>query len=435
MDSGRERPFEFGDWRVDPSRGVLTRAGGAEVRIEPKLMDLLVLFAGSGGRVLSKDEIVAAAWDGRAIGDDTLAGALSRLRRALGETSERRYIETLPKRGYRALVESPSAGAAGAPAGADPPEVAALIEQGRRALASPLPMNLTQARACFDAAVAAAPCSARAYAGLADCLIAQHFAGQGEGLADAAKTAARAAVGLDEGLATAWAALGLSVLLADRDFAAADQALQRAIGLDPELYVAHRTRSFAFAAVGRFVEAEREMRRAVALQPYSLDARDGLLQVLLAARRFGHAVAEANEMLKLAPQSSEAWYARGWALVLSGRLDEGMESQLKGLALWGVDPGRIEALAAIYRDKGFQALASAAGDLFEGQQMLLPRRFTDLGMLRAQAGEADKAMDALEAAADRDDPLLMMAPWLPHMDPLRSEPRFQRLLARLRLVH
>src|SRR5579872_1737532 len=137
MDSGRERPFEFGDWRVDPSRGVLTRAGGAEVRIEPKLMDLLVLFAGSGGRVLSKDEIVAAAWDGRAIGDDTLAAAVSRLRRALGETGERRYIETSPKRGYRAVMVDEAPSPAGA-AAAGPAEAAALVEQGRRALGSPL---------------------------------------------------------------------------------------------------------------------------------------------------------------------------------------------------------------------------------------------------------------------------------------------------------
>ena len=99
-----QQPFEFGEWRVDPTRGTLS-AAGQDVRIEPKLMDLLVLFAGSGGRVLSKDEIVEAAWDGRAIGDDTLASAISRLRSALGETAERRFIETVPKRGYRVLIE------------------------------------------------------------------------------------------------------------------------------------------------------------------------------------------------------------------------------------------------------------------------------------------------------------------------------------------
>ena len=74
-----QQPFDFGPWRVDPARGALTRSDGSQARLEPKLMDLLVLFAASGGRVLSKDEIVEAAWEGRAIGDDTLAAAISRL--------------------------------------------------------------------------------------------------------------------------------------------------------------------------------------------------------------------------------------------------------------------------------------------------------------------------------------------------------------------
>src|SRR5690348_6924707 len=99
--AGHQRPFAFGEWQVDPSRGLLSGPDGANARLEPRLMDLLLLFAGSGGRVLGKDEIAAATWGDRAIGDDTLAAAISRLRRALGGTRERRYIETVPKRGYR----------------------------------------------------------------------------------------------------------------------------------------------------------------------------------------------------------------------------------------------------------------------------------------------------------------------------------------------
>src|SRR4051794_19957069 len=98
------RSFEFGDWRVDPAAGTIAR-GSDRRRLDPQAMSLLQMFAGSGGRVLSKDEIVAAVWQGRAIGDDTLAAAVSKLRATLGETRTRRYIETLPKRGYRALPQ------------------------------------------------------------------------------------------------------------------------------------------------------------------------------------------------------------------------------------------------------------------------------------------------------------------------------------------
>src|SRR5215831_7616876 len=68
MKAPQTKPFEFGLWRVDPARGLISRPEGREQRLEPKLVDLLVLFAGSGGRVLSKDEIVEAVWEGRAIG-------------------------------------------------------------------------------------------------------------------------------------------------------------------------------------------------------------------------------------------------------------------------------------------------------------------------------------------------------------------------------
>ena len=61
-----EREFELGSWRVDPARGAILR-GGKEVRLEPKLMELLLVFAASPSRIISKDEIIARVWNGRAI--------------------------------------------------------------------------------------------------------------------------------------------------------------------------------------------------------------------------------------------------------------------------------------------------------------------------------------------------------------------------------
>ncbi|HEY1751476.1 MAG TPA: winged helix-turn-helix domain-containing protein [Caulobacteraceae bacterium] len=430
-----QRPFEFGGWRVDPARGALIAEDGAETRLEPKQMDLLVMFAGAGGRVLSKDEIVAAVWDGRAIGDDTLAAAVSRLRRALGETPEHRFIETAPKRGYRAVVaDAPAGGAAASVADPGPPEAARLVEQGRRALASPLPSSHAQARLSFEAAIAAAPGWAPAHQGLADTLIARHFVGQGEGELAAAKASAHAAVGLDPDAASAWATLGLALLLADRDFAAADAAFQRAIALAPELAPAHRRRAFAFAAVGRFVEAERAARQAVELQPSSLEARRELVELLLAARRYRHAAAEAAAVLSLAPQSSDAWYARGWALSLAGDEAEGMAALLRGLALWSGDPAQADMLSALYAREGRAATLRAAADLFAAQPAMFLRRTVDIAILRALGGQPDAAFAALDQAAARDDPVLLLFPSLPYFDALKSDPGYDAFVSRLRLV-
>lgn len=429
-----ERPFELGDWRVEPARGVIAplAGAGAETRLEPKLMDLLLLFAGSGGRVLSKDEIVDGVWAGRAIGDDTLAAAMSRLRRALGETAERRYIETLPKRGYRLLLGPVGSGAAGAEAAAAPGGAAELVAKGAAALASPL--GQPQARLYFEAAVTTAPAWAPAHAGLAEALIGQQLAGGDPVLLAAAKAEARSATVLDEGLAAGWAALGLALLLADRDFPAADEALRRAIALDPELASARRHRAVALASVGRFAEAERESRKALALEPVSLAAHSALLQVLICARRYWPAIAAASAALALAPGSSEGWYGKGWALVLAGDEAAGVEALMKGLQLWGLDAEALASLQGAYARGGFPALCAAGADLFETQHLLFTPKITDIALLRAAAGDPDRAFAALEIAVSRDDPWLMLLPWLPHLDALRADPRFQRLLGRVRLV-
>jgi DNA-binding winged helix-turn-helix (wHTH) protein len=430
--AGHQRPFVFGDWQVDVSRGVLTGADGGSVRLEPRLMDLLVLFAGSSGRVLGKDEIACATWGGRAIGDDTLAAAVSRLRRALGETRERRYIETVPKRGYRAVIESPSHGSDPGFAPDERSEAAALVAQGRQALASPLPDSLAHARFCFEAAAAKAPGWSPAHQGLADALIARCFAEQG-GELTAAKAAARAAVGLDQTSAAAWATLGMALLLADRDFAAADAAFQRAIALDPTAGAAHTRRAHALTVVGRFVEAERSARRAVDLQPSSLQARGELVEILLIARRYRHAAAEAAAALGLAPDFSYVWYGRGWALVMAGDAAEGLDCLLKAVELWGVAAERVAALRAVFEAKGFAGGCGAMADLLAEQPVLFMRREMPIASLRALAGQTDEAFAALDAAAARGDPALMLFPWLPLFDTLKADPRYQPLVGRVRL--
>ena len=301
-------------------------------------------------------------------------------------------------------------------------------------MASPFPASLTQARLFFEEAVRKAPGWAPAHQGLADALIARHFADPRDTGLATAKASAHAAVGLDNDSAAAWSTLGFAILLADRDFAAADAALQRAIALDPDYPHARRRRAFAFATVGHFVEAEREARKAIALQPALLEARGELLQLLLVARRYRHAAAEATAALALAPDASEGWYAKGWALVLAGDLAEGVEALLHGLELWGADADGIGALRATFEHEGLAALGREAADLFMQQQVLFTRRMMDVAILRTLGGQADAAFGALETAAARDDPVLLLFPWLPYFDSLKTDPRYDRFVRRLRLV-
>jgi AAA ATPase domain len=74
-------------------------------------MDLLAFLATTGGRVVSKDEIIDAVWQGRFIAESTLTRSIADLRRALGDDQGApQYVETIPKRGYRLVAPISDAG-------------------------------------------------------------------------------------------------------------------------------------------------------------------------------------------------------------------------------------------------------------------------------------------------------------------------------------
>ena len=95
--------FRLGEWVVHPGEGSL-RSTRASRRLEPQLMKLLVCLASHAGRVVTKREIIDSVWDGQVTTNDAVAAAIYSLRKALGDEARRpRYVETIPKRGYRVL--------------------------------------------------------------------------------------------------------------------------------------------------------------------------------------------------------------------------------------------------------------------------------------------------------------------------------------------
>jgi len=89
--------FEFGDFRVDCSDRVLTRNGDL-VPLTPKVFDLLLLLVENHGRVIRKEKLMSEVWPDTFVEEGNLTQNISVLRKALGE---KRYIQTIPRRGYR----------------------------------------------------------------------------------------------------------------------------------------------------------------------------------------------------------------------------------------------------------------------------------------------------------------------------------------------
>jgi DNA-binding winged helix-turn-helix (wHTH) protein len=96
--------FTVGEWVAQPSLNSIAQPGTTR-HLEPQVMDLLTFLARSAGRVVSKDAIIDGVWQGRFISESTLTRSIADLRRALGDDQRTpRYIETIPKRGYRLVA-------------------------------------------------------------------------------------------------------------------------------------------------------------------------------------------------------------------------------------------------------------------------------------------------------------------------------------------
>lgn len=98
------REFRLGGCTVDATRGCVARDGGV-THVEPRVMDVLVALVRGGGRTLSRDALIEAAWGHPHVSDEALSRCVSLIRQALGDDRRKpRFVETIPKRGYRMLV-------------------------------------------------------------------------------------------------------------------------------------------------------------------------------------------------------------------------------------------------------------------------------------------------------------------------------------------
>jgi DNA-binding winged helix-turn-helix (wHTH) protein/alpha-beta hydrolase superfamily lysophospholipase len=91
----------FGDCEIHCGRHELRRKGTA-THVEPQVFDVLVYLVQHRDRVVSKEELIRAVWEGRFVSDDTLTSRVGAARRAIGDTgAEQQLIRTVTRRGFR----------------------------------------------------------------------------------------------------------------------------------------------------------------------------------------------------------------------------------------------------------------------------------------------------------------------------------------------
>jgi DNA-binding winged helix-turn-helix (wHTH) protein len=95
--------FKIGDFLIKPEISTISREG-MNSRVEPRVMDLLVYLARCAGELAEKERTLQEVWTGARVTEEVLSNAVWKLRRVFEDDCRRpRFIETIPRKGYRLL--------------------------------------------------------------------------------------------------------------------------------------------------------------------------------------------------------------------------------------------------------------------------------------------------------------------------------------------
>jgi DNA-binding winged helix-turn-helix (wHTH) protein/tetratricopeptide (TPR) repeat protein len=424
-------PVRLGSFVLDLESHELSKAGRA-VRLPAQSAKLLALLTSRAPEVVTREEIRHALWgdDLHVEFDAAVNACVSQIRAALGDSARApRFIETIPKRGYRCLIDRRSddssddrsdnrsdkrsdnrsddrssdrlrawAVAAGLAvvigalvwvAGTSvkatgSPSLVAMqkYERGVSGLADAGPAELLARVRFFETAIDADPDFAAAYAGLADAklLVGAYRVEPPQIAYAAAKAAAQKALALDPGLASAHAAFGAAVLYFEWDWTLARHHLRHAIALDRRSSRAHLWWSRYLTAAGDHPRAIGAARRAVAL----------------------------------APGSPSALTQLGIANYYAGRTLDAQSAC-----------GEAQAIMREFVPAAACVRAASAGSPDTPNLLLVAA----INLVRN--GDREGAIDWLQRAANRRSDSLIFAAVEPALDPLRDDARFNAVLRRV----
>ncbi|HYA61973.1 MAG TPA: protein kinase [Candidatus Sulfotelmatobacter sp.] len=292
--------------------------------------------------------------------------------------------------------------------------------------------QLREAKAYFEEAARIDSNYAPAYAGLADYyLLTDELSPQ---LAmPKAKEYVQKALALDDRLADAHVTLASIKSYGDWDWPGADKEFERAVKLSPSYAEAHRRYADFLSEMGRHDQALGEIRTAQELDPLSASTILDAGWAFYYGRKYNLAIEQCNKVLDLDPRSVSARDCIGSAHLATAAYDQAIAEYSAMLTSSGNDPVRLASLGCAYALAGKKLQAQkVVVQLNEASKIHYVPPYV-LGLVHAALGENDKAFSWLEKAYEQHDSYLVRLRVEPLMDPLRPDPRFERLLHRMNL--
>lgn len=455
------RVYEFGPFRLDADKLLLTRAG-EPVQLGPKVVETLLALVERPGETLSKAVLIARVWPEGFVEEANLAQNIYVLRKALRAQWESGAIATVPRRGYRFVptVEIVEAEAAQPTVRRAPvrarryvlpfaalacavlvavslaiarghvaqQKTVALSPQGARLYAigryywnQRTATGVEKSLTYFTQVTVSDPHNAKGYVGVADADAIMGDYGYGALPAKTYYSRARVyagkALAIDPNSAGAYAVLGM--LEGMHSPARAEQLFRRAIQLDPSYGPAHQWYGIALLGDGHVREAVRELKVAAQIDPLSVSTTSWLGDAYYLDRNYSGAIEYARQALDLAPNRFSSLVVLGVAYEQQGRYDDAIATfKTYGKACRACGPEADALLARAYALAHDTARARIALSRARnaGAKHVSP---IDVALAFAALGDRTQALAWL-ARVDRTNAIATLDP---RLDALRDDVR------------
>ncbi len=290
---------------------------------------------------------------------------------------------------------------------------------------------------CFEAAIQADPESALAYAGVADAyslLVEYGLTHPSEGIPKV-KAAASRAIELDASLAEAYPSLAMIRSQCDFEWEEGESLYRKAIALNPGYATAHHWLGVdCLAMTGRLEEAKVENEIALQLDPLSSILYDGRTFLHIVSRNYEEAIRVCRESQKFDPSFHKGYTSMGRALALQGNYPAALAMLEKGRSLAGDVPNILAAIGHVFACSGDRASAQGVLAKLTARAAEVHIPSTCFALVHMGLGENERALDWLEKACEQHETPVCVVKVHPLYDPLRTHPRFQALLRRMRLA-
>ena len=248
-----------------------------------------------------------------------------------------------------------------------------------------------------------------------------------------AKTAAARALELDPTLPEAHSAFADSLAIYDWNWSESEREFKRAVELDSKISYIHVAYSGSYLGpVGRVDEAVDEAAKAVEMEPLSLINNSVLASSYVYARQYDKALTQAQKGYELDPNFPLFRLWVGFAYILKGQYQQAIaftQTPDDSPSRWN----SIVVMAHAYAKMGDRSNCERTiGELEEIGKTRYIRRYY-IASIYATLGDRDKAFAELDRAFADKDSFLARLVEDPLMDPLRNDPRFTAMLAKLGL--